>query len=118
MSIGPSGTIPGTCITTMEANSLLLLLRLAKLAEMRYLLDKVFSEEKKMTGKDAVKLCLGDAVSNKVAFFPCLFTQTAISLALGTMNNETLGYFIGRVYLFLTHALGSVKNANGLASCK
>ncbi|KAI3891780.1 hypothetical protein MKX03_020918 [Papaver bracteatum] len=45
----------------------------------------MFSREDQMTGKDAVQLRLGDAVSS------------------GIVNNETLGYFIGRVYLFLTH---------------
>ncbi|MCL7030843.1 hypothetical protein MKW94_014998 [Papaver nudicaule] len=44
----------------------------------------MFPREEQMTGKDAVNLRLGDAVSN------------------GTVNNETLAYFIGRVYLFLT----------------
>ncbi|KAI3945747.1 hypothetical protein MKW98_023021 [Papaver atlanticum] len=41
----------------------------------------MFPREEQMPGKDTVKLRLGDA---------------------GTVNNETLGYFIGRVYLFLT----------------
>ncbi|KAJ8617679.1 hypothetical protein MRB53_013865 [Persea americana] len=40
-----------------------------------------------MTGKPAKKICLGEAVSK------------------GTVNNQTLGYFIGRVYLFLTHMI-------------
>ncbi|KAI3902677.1 hypothetical protein MKW92_050918 [Papaver armeniacum] len=84
-SIGPSGTIPGRQIHP----------KYSKVVDLEFLM---FPREIQMTGKDAVKLCLGDAV----AFFPCLFTQTAISLALGTMNNETLGYLIGRVYLFLT----------------
>ncbi|KAI3885698.1 hypothetical protein MKX03_027888 [Papaver bracteatum] len=44
----------------------------------------MFPREEQIPGKKAVKLRLGDAVSN------------------GTVNNETLGYFIGRVYLFLT----------------
>ncbi|KAI3871751.1 hypothetical protein MKX03_011175 [Papaver bracteatum] len=44
----------------------------------------MFPRDEQMTWKDAVKLRLGDAVSN------------------GTVNNETLGYFIGRVYVFLT----------------
>ncbi|RZC90890.1 hypothetical protein C5167_028723 [Papaver somniferum] len=44
----------------------------------------MFPREEQMPRKDAVKLRLGDAVSNR------------------TVNNKTLGYFIGRVYLFLT----------------
>ncbi|XP_026394969.1 glycine--tRNA ligase, mitochondrial 1-like isoform X2 [Papaver somniferum] len=41
----------------------------------------MFPSEEQIAGKDAIKLLLGDA---------------------GTVNNETLGNFIGRVYLFLT----------------
>uniref|UniRef100_A0A0D9W4E5 glycine--tRNA ligase n=1 Tax=Leersia perrieri TaxID=77586 RepID=A0A0D9W4E5_9ORYZ len=44
----------------------------------------MFPREQQLTGKSAVKLNIGQAVSE------------------GTVNNETLGYFIGRVYLFLT----------------
>ncbi|CAN7127237.1 unnamed protein product [Brassica rapa subsp. narinosa] len=44
----------------------------------------MFPREEQMSGQSAKKLCLGEAV------------------AKGTVNNETLGYFIGRVYLFLT----------------
>ncbi|KAI3919743.1 hypothetical protein MKX01_000184 [Papaver californicum] len=44
----------------------------------------MFPREEQVMGKDAVKLRLGDAVTN------------------GTVNNKTLGYFIERVYLFLT----------------
>ncbi|KAI4304880.1 hypothetical protein MLD38_040339 [Melastoma candidum] len=44
----------------------------------------MFPREQQMSGQYAQKLRLGDAVSK------------------GTVNNETLGYFIGRVYLFLT----------------
>ncbi|KAI3953206.1 hypothetical protein MKX01_042201 [Papaver californicum] len=44
----------------------------------------MFPREEEKTAKDAAKLRLGDAVTN------------------GTVNNRTLGYFIGRVYLFLT----------------
>ncbi|EOA16223.1 hypothetical protein CARUB_v10004365mg [Capsella rubella] len=40
-------------------------------------------EEQEKSGQSAKKLCLGEAV------------------AKGTVNSETLGYFIGRVYLFL-----------------
>ncbi|XP_038883893.1 glycine--tRNA ligase, mitochondrial 1-like [Benincasa hispida] len=44
----------------------------------------MFPREEQMSGKSARKIPLGEAV------------------AKGTVNNETLGYFIGRVYLFLT----------------
>ncbi|CAM0904830.1 unnamed protein product [Alopecurus aequalis] len=44
----------------------------------------MFPREEQLTGRSASKLKLGGAVSE------------------GTVNNETLGYFIGRVYLFLT----------------
>ncbi|XVF38854.1 hypothetical protein REPUB_Repub20aG0137900 [Reevesia pubescens] len=45
----------------------------------------MFPREEQMSGQSAKKIRLGGAVSK------------------GTVNNETLGYFIGRVYLFLTH---------------
>jgi glycyl-tRNA synthetase len=44
----------------------------------------MFPREEQLTGKSATKLKVREAVSK------------------GTVNNETLGYFIGRVYLFLT----------------
>lgn len=44
----------------------------------------MFPREEQMSGQSAKKIYLGDAVSK------------------GIVNNETLGYFIGRVYLFLT----------------
>ncbi|KAL5721209.1 glycine--tRNA ligase [Ranunculus cassubicifolius] len=44
----------------------------------------MFPREEQITGQQAKKIRLGEAVSN------------------GIVNNETLGYFIGRVYLFLT----------------
>ncbi|XVE50019.1 hypothetical protein DITRI_Ditri01bG0128400 [Diplodiscus trichospermus] len=44
----------------------------------------MFPREEQMSGQSAKKIRLGDAVSK------------------GIVNNETLGYFIGRVYLFLT----------------
>ncbi|OAY63356.1 Glycine--tRNA ligase, mitochondrial 1 [Ananas comosus] len=50
-------------------------------ADLEFLM---FPREEQLTGKSAVKKKLGEAVSK------------------GTINNETLGYFIGRVYLFLT----------------
>ncbi|KAJ6837128.1 glycine--tRNA ligase, mitochondrial 1 [Iris pallida] len=45
----------------------------------------MFPRDEQLSGKSAKKIVLGEAVSQ------------------GTVNNETLGYFIGRVYLFLTH---------------
>ena len=44
----------------------------------------MFPREEQMSGQSAKIICLGEAVSK------------------GIVNNETLGYFIGRVYLFLT----------------
>ncbi|KAK6241772.1 hypothetical protein QUC31_014568 [Theobroma cacao] len=44
----------------------------------------MFTREEQMSGQSAKRTRLGDAVSK------------------GIVNNETLGYFIGRVYLFLT----------------
>ncbi|KAJ8636981.1 hypothetical protein MRB53_011248 [Persea americana] len=52
-----------------------------EVADLEFLM---FPREEQMTGKPAKKICLGEAVSK------------------GTVNNQTLGYFIGRVYLFLT----------------
>ncbi|KAI3875818.1 hypothetical protein MKX03_023741 [Papaver bracteatum] len=52
-----------------------------KVADLEFLM---FPKEEQNAVKDAIKLRLGDAVSN------------------GIVNNETFGYFIGRVYLFLT----------------
>ncbi|CAN6445479.1 unnamed protein product [Victoria cruziana] len=51
------------------------------IADLEFLM---FPREEQMSGKPSTKICLGDAVSK------------------GTINNETLGYFIGRTYLFLT----------------
>ncbi|XP_019170112.1 PREDICTED: glycine--tRNA ligase, mitochondrial 1-like [Ipomoea nil] len=45
----------------------------------------MFPREDQVSGRSARKIPLGEAV------------------AQGTINNETLGYFIGRVYVFLTH---------------
>ncbi|KAK3421504.1 hypothetical protein EUGRSUZ_G02153 [Eucalyptus grandis] len=66
----------------------------------------MLSREQQISGQAAIKTRLGEAVSK------------------GTVNNETLGYFIGRVYLFLTH-LGIDKDrlrfrqrlANEMALC-
>ncbi|KAL4347044.1 hypothetical protein GQ457_17G005580 [Hibiscus cannabinus] len=52
-----------------------------EVADLEFLM---FPREEQMSGQSAKKTRLGDAVSN------------------GIVNNETLGYFIGRVYLFLT----------------
>ncbi|TVU14741.1 hypothetical protein EJB05_38232 [Eragrostis curvula] len=120
-SIGPSGLSPGymrpetaqVCIATMERSYPLELPRLISprqgllrvreftLAEIEHFVDPedkshpkfgdvsdleflMFPREEQLTGKSATKLKIGEAVSK------------------GTVNNETLGYFIGRVYLFLT----------------
>ncbi|KAK4773545.1 hypothetical protein SAY87_028564 [Trapa incisa] len=56
-----------------------------KFSEVSHLEFLMFPREQQMSGQSATKTCLGEAV------------------AMGTVNNETLGYFIGRVYLFLTH---------------
>ncbi|KAJ8759380.1 hypothetical protein K2173_006900 [Erythroxylum novogranatense] len=53
-----------------------------EVAELEFLM---FPREEQMSGQSAKKIQLGEAVSK------------------GIVNNETLGYFIGRVYLFLTH---------------
>nr|XP_010909743.1 glycine--tRNA ligase, mitochondrial 1 [Elaeis guineensis] len=45
----------------------------------------MFPREDQLSGQPAKTMILGEAVSK------------------GTINNETLGYFMGRVYLFLTH---------------
>ncbi|KAI3855942.1 hypothetical protein MKW92_021828 [Papaver armeniacum] len=54
-----------------------------KVADLEFLMFPR-EEQNAVPVKEAVKLRLGDAVAN------------------GIVNNETLGYFIGRVYLFLT----------------
>ncbi|XP_022737932.1 glycine--tRNA ligase, mitochondrial 1-like [Durio zibethinus] len=55
-----------------------------KYSEVVNLAFLMFPREEQMSGQSAKKVRLGDAVSK------------------GIVNNETLGYFIGRVYLFLT----------------
>ncbi|WJX75100.1 glycine--tRNA ligase [Trifolium repens] len=55
-----------------------------KYAEVADLEFFMFPREEQMSGQSAKKIRLGEAVSK------------------GIVNNETLGYFIGRVYLFLT----------------
>ncbi|GMI79808.1 hypothetical protein like AT1G29880 [Hibiscus trionum] len=52
----------------------------SEVADLEFLM---FPREEQMSGQSAKKIRLGDAVSK------------------GIVNNETLGYFIGRVYLFL-----------------
>ncbi|PWA86797.1 glycyl-tRNA synthetase / glycine--tRNA ligase [Artemisia annua] len=56
-----------------------------KYSEVSNLEFLMFPRDEQMSGEAAKRLCLGDAVSE------------------GTVNNQTLAYFIGRVYLFLTH---------------
>lgn len=55
-----------------------------KFSEVANLKFLMFPREEQMSGQSAKIIRLGEAV------------------AQGTVNNETLGYFIGRVYLFLT----------------
>ncbi|CAI0447952.1 unnamed protein product [Linum tenue] len=55
-----------------------------KYLEVENLEFLMFPREEQMSGQSAKTIRLGDAVSK------------------GIVNNETLGYFIGRVYLFLT----------------
>ncbi|KAI3736345.1 hypothetical protein L6452_15884 [Arctium lappa] len=55
-----------------------------KYSEVANLKFLMFPRDEQMSGQSAKKLCLGDAVSR------------------GVVNNQTLAYFIGRVYLFLT----------------
>ncbi|XP_010495983.1 PREDICTED: glycine--tRNA ligase, mitochondrial 1-like [Camelina sativa] len=62
--------------------------KFSNVAELEFLM---FPREAQLSGQSAKKICLGEAV------------------AKGTINNETLGYFIGRVYLFLTK-IGIDKN--------
>ncbi|KAE8697323.1 Glycine--tRNA ligase 1 [Hibiscus syriacus] len=56
-----------------------------KFPEVSNLEFLMFPREKQVSGQPAERTCLGEAVSK------------------GIVNNETLGYFIGRVYLFLTY---------------
>lgn len=82
----------------------------------------MFPREEQMSGQSAKKLCIGEAVAkvstcNHIRLLnstthtwtdPCFLIGICWCLQLknvfeqGTVNNETLGYFIGRVYLFLT----------------
>ncbi|XP_047340828.1 glycine--tRNA ligase, mitochondrial 1-like [Impatiens glandulifera] len=55
-----------------------------KFSEVEKLEFLMFPREDQVSGKSATKLCIGEAVRK------------------GIVNNETLGFFIGRVYLFLT----------------
>ncbi|KVI04113.1 glycine--tRNA ligase, mitochondrial 1-like [Cynara cardunculus var. scolymus] len=55
-----------------------------KYSEVANLKFLMFPRDEQMSGQSAKRLCLGDAVSR------------------GIVNNQTLAYFIGRVYLFLT----------------
>ncbi|KAF6169745.1 hypothetical protein GIB67_004137 [Kingdonia uniflora] len=55
-----------------------------KFADVANLEFLMFPREEQISGQQANKFCLGEAVSK------------------GIVSNETLGYFLGRVYLFLT----------------
>jgi len=81
-----------------------------EVADLEFLM---FPREQQMSGQSAKKILLRDAVS-KVGLLSCLklswwflsfCSYSAFFMAFshqGIVNNETLGYFIGRVYLFLT----------------
>ncbi|XP_059289304.1 glycine--tRNA ligase, mitochondrial 1-like [Lycium ferocissimum] len=56
-----------------------------KFPDVAKLESLMFPREDQVAGRSARRIILGEAV------------------AQGIVNNETLGYFIGRVYLFLTH---------------
>lgn len=56
-----------------------------KFPEVASLEFLMFPRKDQVSGRSAKRMALGEAVSQ------------------GIVNNETLGYFIGRVYLFLTH---------------
>jgi glycyl-tRNA synthetase len=56
-----------------------------KFSEVSNLEFLMFPREDQVSGQSARRIRLGEAVAE------------------GVVNNETLGYFIGRVYLFLTH---------------
>ncbi|KAM7471583.1 hypothetical protein LguiA_009766 [Lonicera macranthoides] len=56
-----------------------------KFSEVAKLEFLMFPREDQVSGRSARRIAIGEAVST------------------GIVNNETLGYFIGRVYLFLTH---------------
>ncbi|VAH32008.1 unnamed protein product [Triticum turgidum subsp. durum] len=98
-SIGPSGLSAG--YMRPETAQGLLRVREFTLAEIEHFVDPedkshpkfcdvsdleflMFPREDQLTGRSATRLRLGEAVSE------------------GTVKNETLGFFIGRVYLFLT----------------
>ncbi|OEL36924.1 Glycine--tRNA ligase, mitochondrial 1 [Dichanthelium oligosanthes] len=106
-SIGPSGLSPGYMRPEtaqgifISPRQGLLRVREFTLAEIEHFVDPedkshpkfgdvsdleflMFPREDQMAGRSATRLKLGNAVSE------------------GTVNNETLGFFIGRVYLFLT----------------
>lgn len=86
--------------------------KFSEIAKLEFLM---FPREEQMTGKSAKKIQLGEAVAEvffififKHHFFllcPLVYMHVIIVLynvTQGIVNNETLGYFIGRVYLFLT----------------
>ena len=60
--------------------------------------------ERQMQGKsDVVKMKIGDAVSSVRSVFDDVFIDATDGLfAQGTVNNQTLGYFMARIHLFLT----------------
>lgn len=93
-----------------------------KFSEVSNLEFLMFPREIQVSGQPAKRICLGEAVS-KVRLVYAQFNFSLIIASLsnvifiidsvtiydlfitdqGIVNNETLGYFIGRVYLFLTY---------------
>ncbi|KAJ4974926.1 hypothetical protein NE237_008100 [Protea cynaroides] len=55
-----------------------------KFSDVAHLEFLMFPRKEQTSGQSAKRMCIGDAISE------------------GTVNNQTLGYFIARVYLFLT----------------
>ncbi|KAF2311632.1 hypothetical protein GH714_025368 [Hevea brasiliensis] len=99
-SIGPSGLSPGSVLVLISPRQGLLRVREFTLAEIEHFVDPddkshpkfskvanleflMFPGEAQVSGQSARRIPLGEAFS------------------MGIVNNETLGYFIGRVYLFL-----------------
>ncbi|KAJ9140084.1 hypothetical protein P3X46_030771 [Hevea brasiliensis] len=98
--IGPSGLSPGSVLVLISPRQGLLRVREFTLAEIEHFVDPddkshpkfskvanleflMFPGEVQVSGQSARRIPLGEAFS------------------MGIVNNETLGYFIGRVYLFL-----------------
>ena len=77
----------------------------------------IFPREDQMSGQPTRRLTIGEAVS-QVSISSCWDSlslsltpniTSVLSVSQGIIDNETLGYYIGRVYLFLTQ-LGIAKD--------